>query len=86
MYQFNLTPCEFDMSHQEGTTKNAFYTKQLKWSCRLLRLNSSTIFATLYFEFAVKLSKSQIYEKSNWNMSEMQMHDKVKINTIVLRS
>ena len=30
MYQFNLTPYEFDMSHQEGTTKNAVLHKTAK--------------------------------------------------------
>ena len=41
MYQFSFTPYEFDMSHQEFTTKMLFCTKQLKWSCRFLRLSSS---------------------------------------------
>ena len=30
MYQFNLTPYEFDMSHQESTTKNAVLHKTAK--------------------------------------------------------
>ena len=30
MYQFNLTPYEFDMSHQEGTPKNAVLHKTAK--------------------------------------------------------
>ena len=30
MYLFNLTPYEFDMSHQEGTTKNAVLHKTAK--------------------------------------------------------
>ena len=30
MYQFNFTPYEFDMSHQEGTTKNAVLHKTAK--------------------------------------------------------
>ena len=30
MYQFNLTPYGFDMSHQEGTTKNTVLHKTAK--------------------------------------------------------
>ena len=30
MYQFSFTPYEFDMSHQEGTTKNAVLHKTAK--------------------------------------------------------
>ena len=30
MYQFSFTPYEFDMSHQEGTTKNVVLHKTAK--------------------------------------------------------
>ena len=47
----------------------------------------TAIFATFYFEIAVKWSKSQFLKNSNWNMpktpSNMHMHDMVKIDTIV---
>ena len=47
----------------------------------------TTIFATFYFEIAVKWSKSRIFEKFNWNMpktpGKMHMYDMVKIDTIV---
>ena len=50
----------------------------------------TTIFATFYFEIAVKWSKSQIFENSHWNMpktpSKMHMFDIVKIDTIISRS
>ena len=50
----------------------------------------TTIFATFYFEIAVKWSKSRIFEKfqiSNWIMpktpGQIHMYDIVKIDTTV---
>ena len=47
----------------------------------------TTIFATFYFEIAVKWSKLRILKNSNRNMAEtpgkMHMYDMVKIDTIV---
>ena len=47
----------------------------------------TTIFATLYFEIAEKLSKLQIQKKFHWNMpktpGKMHMYDMVKIDIIV---
>ena len=45
------------------------------------------MFATFYFEIAVKWSKSRIFKNSSWNMpktpGKIRMYDMVKIDTIV---
>ena len=46
MYQFNLTPYEFDMSHQEGTPKNAVLHKTAKMEL--------SAFAPELFKYAMK--------------------------------
>ena len=49
-----------------------------------------TRYLLLYFEIAVKWYKSRIKKNSNWNrrktptISTLQMHDIVKIDTVVL--
>ena len=55
MYQFSFTPYEFDMSHQEGTTKNAVLHKTAKMEL--------SVFAPelLYSVVTIFLSVNQLY-------------------------
>ena len=53
MYQFSFTPYEFNMSHQEGTTKNADLHKTAKMDL--------SVFAPELFNYLLLLIDYTIY-------------------------
>ena len=61
MYQFSFTPCEFDMSHQEGTTKNAVLHKTAKME---LSVFAPELFNCFYNKGSTLASVSMLLKKS----------------------